>query len=216
MKNSGFSLILLITNLIKLSNLFNKKDKKVSEAVVINSNDEKKSVNDMKINNDDLVLVNKVSFDPNLKKIRINNSFSTASKVKKESFVLKWDELKNSLNGVKYSSLIGIIDDIDVMVVGDNNVIFCVKYDSLLDRIYDYLIDLENLLFDFYGNSYKVVFLDNDEWNYEKNKYISSLKDGKKYTYIVENVEKNFNNDYTNNDVDKLVSLIGNDVITYK
>ena len=39
---------------------------------------------------------------------------------------------------------------------------------------------------------------------------------GKKYTYIVETVEKKINNVYTNNDVDKLISIVGNDVIKYE
>ena len=220
MKNSGFSMIILSSNLVKLTSMFNNKndinllnsDEHSLDDVFINKNNEnsKDIINDKSKANNDYVLSYEV------KKIRINNAFYSASKVNKENFVFKWNDLKDNLNSVKYSNLIGIIDDIDVMVVGDNNVIFSVRYDSLLDRIYDYLNDFEDMLFDFYNIKYSVVFLDNDEWEYEKNNYISNIKSGKKYCYIEEIIEKKDNNVYTNNDVDKLITIVGNDVISYK
>ena len=39
---------------------------------------------------------------------------------------------------------------------------------------------------------------------------------GKKYSYIDKDIEKNDDNVYTNSDVDKIVSILGNDVISYK
>ena len=45
---------------------------------------------------------NKVSDE--IKKIRINNAFATASKDNKENFITKWNELKDSMNGVRYNS----------------------------------------------------------------------------------------------------------------
>ena len=85
-----------------------------------------------------------------------------------------------------------------------------------MGRIYDYLDDLEALLFEYFNVKYKIVFIDNDEWNYEKDKYITNMKMGKKYSYIDKDIEKNDDNVYTNSDVDKIVSILGNDVISYK
>ena len=224
MKNSGFSKILLVVNLIKISNFL--KNNNIND----NSNDEISNIDNVVDNNfvknsDVNIIVEKekekdinivTGFSSKLKKIRINNSFSTATKNLKEEFISKWNNLKDNLSSVKYNSLIGFIDDVDVMVVGKNNVIFVVRYDSLLDRIYNYLDIFEDMLFEFFNNKYDVVFLDNDEWEYEKKCYIDAVKSGKIYSYIEENVEKNDNNVYTNNDVDKLISIVGNEVITYK
>ena len=209
-RNSGFPIIVLTTNLICLSNSFKKSDFIVkNDELVVEK--EKKSTNDTVIDN---VSNNKLFID---KKIRINNTFATASKINKENVVSKWTLLKESIiNDSKYNSLIGIFDDIDVMAVGDNNIILSVKYDSLLDRIYNYLYDFEECITNFFSNNYKVVFLANDEWEFEKKMYIDNIKNGKKYTYIEEVVEKNDDNVYTNSDVDKLISIVGNDVITYK
>ena len=224
-RNSGFQVIMFITSLIKLSNdINNKADESIS---IENKSDFNNSegTNDIKIssikdNDSNNVIKNHVDnvnkITDEIKKIRINNAFATASKDNKENFILKWKDLKDSMNGVRYNSLVGIVDDIDIMVVGDKNIIFLVKYDSLLSRIYDYLDDFESLLFEYFNIKYKIVFVDNDQWNYEKNKYISSIKSGKKYLYIDKDIEKVDDNVYTNSDVDKIVSILGNDVISYK
>ena len=196
--------------LYKCINSFKKSDFIVkNDELVVEK--EKNSTNDTVIDN---VSNNKLFID---KKVRIDNTFATASKINKENVVSKWTLLKESIiNDSKYNSLIGIFDDIDVMAVGDNNIILSVKYDSLLDRIYNYLYDFEECITNFFSNNYKVVFLANDEWEFEKKMYIDNIKNGKKYTYIEEVVEKNDDNVYTNSDVDKLISIVGNDVITYK
>ena len=220
MKNSGFSKILLVVNLIKISNSLNNNNNNFSVGISNNENDvDNDSVKTSDINiivEKDKSINNSTIFSSKLKKIRINNSFATASKNLKEEFSAKWNNLKDNLSSVKYNSLIGFIDDVDVMVVGKNNALFVVRYDSLLDRIYNYLDIFEDMLSEFFNNKYDVVFLDNDEWEYEKKCYIDAVKSGKKYSYIEENVEKKDNNVYTNNDVDKLISIVGNDVITYK
>ena len=64
---------------------------------------------------------------------------------------------------------------------------------------------------------YKVVFLLKDEWEYEKKKYISNLKSSYKYSYIDEEVGvKDFNLDNKDDDIEKIISIFGDDVIKYK
>ena len=211
-KTSGFPYIVLTTNLICLSNSLIESVSGENKMVVNVEENVNYDILDDSIEDN---IVNK-SYDIN-KEVRINNTFATASKVYKENVVSKWDLFKESIiNDSKYNSLVGIIDDIDVMAAGDNNIIFSVKYDSLIDRIYNYLFDFEKCIDNYYNNEYKVVFLSMDEWENEKKVYIDNIKKGKKYTYIEEVIEKNDDNVYTNSDVDKLVSLVGNDVITYK
>ena len=161
----------------------------------------------------------KKSFDINLKKIRINNTFATASKKLKDEFSSKWIDIKSFIDNSKYNNIIGMIDDIDVLVVGEHNVMFMAKYDSLLDRIYDYIDDFEDLLKDIYNIDYKVIFLPKDEWDYEKNNYVMNLKKGVKYSYIKEKNENylSSNSEKNNNsDIDKVISLVGEDVIVYE
>ena len=217
LKNSSFGKILIISEFlnisIKLENNRNAVDsfsKKNKNKLVINDNNINDSNGkDIKINN----FVTKISDKD--KVIRINNSFATASKELKDMFLKKWDEVKErSSNDSTYFSITGMISDVDVMVVGDGYVIFVAKYDSLLDRLYDQLNLIENLLFDVFSMKYKCVFLVSDEWNYEKNKYVSNIKSGKKYELINDNNDT-LDND-VNDDVKKIVSILGNDVVTYE
>ena len=112
-----------------------------------------------------------------------------------------------------------MIDDIDVLVVGEHNVMFMAKYDSLVDRVYDYIDDFESLLKEIFNIDYKVVIIPKDEWDYEKKNYVMNLKKGIKYSYIEENIDNSSssksdkNND---NGIDKVISLIGEDVIVYE
>ena len=217
LKNSSFGKILIISEFLNISiklennrNVVDSFSKKAENKLVINDNNINDSNGkDVKINN----FVTKISDKD--KVIRINNSFATASKELKDIFLKKWDEVKErSSNDSTYFSITGMISDVDVMVVGDGYVIFVAKYDSLLDRLYDQLNLIENLLFDVFSMKYKCVFLVSDEWNYEKNKYVSNIKSGKKYELINDNNDT-LDND-VNDDVKKIVSILGNDVVTYE
>lgn len=218
LKKSGFSIILLVSYFIKIANNFSEEPKKNP---IENSQikDNKKLENNMEFT---ISKKSRCDFDNRLKKIRINNAFSTASKISKDKFVNRWGEVEENANKAKYKSIIGIINDIEVLVVGDNNVSFLVKYDSLLERIYDYLEDFENLLLETYNNKYKVVFLAYDEWIYEKEKYIENIKNGNIYEYIEEidnkkdAVSRDIDDANDKSDIDKIISILGNDVILYK
>ena len=111
-----------------------------------------------------------------LKKIRINNTFATASKEYKENFMQNWNLVLDKVaNDINYLSIAGMISDIEILVVGEKNIIFLARYDSLLDRLLSQIDVVENLLFDIFKVSYKVVFLLKDEWNFEREKYITNL-----------------------------------------
>ena len=228
MKSSSFSSILIITYFVKISNDMNKKNSSVVSIDNSSSFDNiKKKVNNEKLdktNEENHTIVvdkskNNKTFDINLKKIRINNTFATASKKLKDEFRSKWTDIKSIIDNSKYNNIIGMIDDIDVLVVGEHNVMFMAKYDSLLDRVYDYIDDFESLLKEIFNIDYKVVIIPKDEWDYEKKNYVMNLKKGIKYSYIEENIDNSSssksdkNND---NGIDKVISLIGEDVIVYE
>ena len=225
LKKSVFSTVLLTVYFVKLSNDLNNNNLKIGNRVdnltdMDVNNSAKETNNNFSISKNNIVS-SITKFSDKLKKIRINNSFATASKLNKDEFVKKWDTINQSSILDDFSSIAGIIDDIDILVVGDNNVIFLAKYDSLLERIYNYVDDFERLLYLFFNKKYKIVFLANDEWIYEKNNYIKNIKSGKKYIYINEDENGDDNIDVnkkveTNDDIDKIVSILGEDIISYK
>ena len=106
-----------------------------------------------------------------------------------------------------------MINDIDVLVVGENHVIFLANYDSLLDRLFVQIDKFEKLLLDTFSKEYKVMFLLKDEWDYEMKKYVNNIKSGVKYQYISEDIEEVSNNS-EDDDINKVISLLGNDVIS--
>ena len=130
----------------------------------------------------------------------------------------KWNIIQEKLsNDTNYLSVAGMMSDVEVLVVGSHNIIFLAQYDSLLERLFLQIEIIEKLLFDVFNIEYKVVFLLKDEWNYEKEKYVASLKAGNKYEYIDEkddNVEND--NNSSDSDVEKIISILGNDIISYE
>lgn len=226
-KNSSFSKILLITEFIKFSNELSsdveckvnnnlvKKDKNELVVNPINGKDYiniKHKINQQFTVNDDFLINDK------LKKIRINNSFATASKEYKEKFMENWNNILDKISSnLEYASISGLISDIDVLVVGEKNVIFLAQYDSLLERLLSQISVIEKFLLDVFNIPYKVIFLLKDEWEYEKKKYINNLKSSYKYSYIDEEVGvKDLNLDNKDDDIEKIISIFGDDVIKYK
>lgn len=218
-KNSSFSKILFIVEFINLANYF-----KNENYTVDNNKDNIDNVRKDKVNNKKSVIIvektnivsNNTSLSDKNRKIRINNAFSSASKDLKDKFINKWQEvLDRVVNDSAYSMIAGMINDVEILVVGECNVLFLAKYDSLLDRLFQQLDKIEQLLYDVFNIKYKIMFLLDDEWKYEKNNYISNIKNGIKYNYIEEEMEK-FNEEKKDEDIEKIVSILGDDVISYK
>lgn len=214
-KNTSFIKILLITEFIRLSNDFCNKNEvennKIETLVVKNVN---KTVEKEVIST--TMVVSEYNLSDKNKKIRINNAFATASKEYKNNFIKNWKNILNKVsNDTNYTTIAGMINDIDVLVVGENNVVFLANYDSLLDRLFLQIDKFEKLLLDTFSKEYKVMFLLKDEWDYEMKKYVNNIKSGIKYQYIseeVEDIDKNSEDD----DISKVISLLGNDVISYE
>lgn len=235
-KNSSFGKILLVTEFIKFSNqLSNSKisgddsiingEEKEDNGFVSNSNyylsnhnninDKKKLDNNINYNE----TKKQITITDKIKKIRINNAFSTASKMNKEKIVSNWNLVEEKLsNDIQYASIAGMMSDVEVLVVGDQNIIFLAQYDSLLDRLISQIDLIEQLLFEVFKISYKIIFLLRNEWNFEKEKYISNLKSGNKYIYIEEDLNfiQTDESSKEDTDIDKIVSILGAEVISYQ
>ena len=222
-KNSSFAKILLITEFIKFSNKINNTNIKYNDLkneVNVKNNllDNAKTINKL-INEPQKNNIQFTSFSSDLtdrlKKIRINNTFATASKSYKENFVNNWDIVLDKLsNSVDYVSIAGMMTDVEILVVGEKNVIFLAQYDSLLERLNSQFSLIEKLLLEVFNIPYKIVFLLNDEWEFERKKYISNLKSSIKYDYIEEDdiISSKDNDD----DIEKIISILGDDVIKYQ
>ena len=217
MKNSSFVNILLSTEFIRFS----------SFKFCSNNNLNQNNVLDNAINitevkrKDKKITINKqkMIISEEDKKIRINNAFSSASKKNKEIFLKKWNNFKKYvMDSNENFNVYSLLNDIEVLVVGNKDIIFLANYDSILIRLYEELINIENVLNNFYDNNYKIIFLTIDQWNYEKQKYISNIKSGVKYNYICEKKVDNNREKVCENiddDVNKITSILGENVISF-
>ena len=146
---------------------------------------------------------NKCSFNKN---IRINNCFANAKKNYLENIKEKWrDFLIYESNANK--TLMSYIVDTDIVVASDKYAILSNSIDSTSKLINDNITSLENDFSIFYGMKYKIVCLNEEEWNENKEKYIFNIKNNIKYS-IIEEAEDNFLNDPKENEnVDELEKL---------
>lgn len=219
-KNSSVPYILLGVSLIKIANKMSGLD---NNKAIISETIENETDNNVlnKDKNSEIILksssnINNNNFDEKLRQLRINNTFSSASKDKLLKLKEEWKKLDTLLFDSKYGIVAGLLKDVDIIVVGDKNIMLLAKYDSLLERLYSNISFIENLIYELFKIDYKVVFLARDEWNYEKNKYIENLKNGYQYIYIEEEKsEKNNNIDKNKDDVDSIIDIIGSDIIEY-
>lgn len=225
LRNSNFSSILLTMFFINLSLNYSSSsvDVDFSDKEVVN-NDVGSNDKNISFTNNNIIenIENKTdskfniqSLSLELKKIRINNAFATASKEYKANFLKNW---KIAVSSDNIDPLIkSIISDLDVLVVGENDVIFAVKYDSLLERVYNHFDQIKKIIDSSFEKEYRIVFIDLDEWKYEKDKYILNIKSGKNYVYIDENDRnKKCGNDIKKDDVDKIISILGDDVVNFE
>ena len=216
MKMSSCQKILLITEFIRFSRSNFSKNAQIQTSKIEKNNVGSKA--------EENVLVSKLSKEniERMKKIRVNNAFFSASKVRKEEFLNIWDKIKNfSIENSRYGFIAGFLNDVDIMVVGMSDVIFKVKYSSLLDRLFENINLIEELIYEISKTNYKIFFLSEEEWNLEKKTYINNLKSGYKYNYIKENNDVDFLNkikevQFEDNDLEKIVSILGNSIISYE
>ncbi len=156
--------------------------------------------------------------NPEMKKIRIDNTFAMASKLLKNMVVSKWGNLVNYLSDTKYAKVAGLLQDVEIGVVSNTNIILISKYDSLLEKIYlnfNLCLDLINKILE---NNYVIVAITNEEFQKEVEQYKLHLKDKNYYTYQEEtkpfitfqeeNIE-NENNLCYSNLVQKAIDVFG-------
>ena len=146
--------------------------------------------------------------------LRINNALALASKDVLKDIKNKWNVIDEYIYEDDYSMAAGILKDCNVVVASSEYVIIENKYDSGADRINENASDVEKLFEKAFDIKVFVVGISSSEWEKRKNKYISDIKNGIKYTVKERKVDENKKIEKT--PVDELIDLVGDSLIEYK
>ena len=146
--------------------------------------------------------------------LRINNALALASKDLLKDIKNKWNVIDEYIYEDDYSMAAGIIKDCNAVVASSEYVIIENKYDSGADRINENASDIEKLFEKAFDMKVFVVGISSSEWENRRNKYISDIKNGIKYTVRDRKIEENVKIEKT--PVDELIDLVGDSLIEYK
>lgn len=146
--------------------------------------------------------------------LRINNALALASKDVLKDIKNKWNIIDEYIYEDDYSMAAGILKDCNVVVASSEYMIIENKYDSGADRINENAVDIEKLFEKAFDMKVFVVGISSSEWDKRRNKYISDIKNGIKYTVKERKVEENTKIEKT--PVDELIDLVGDSLIEYK
>ena len=161
----------------------------ISREIILENNEELRNVN----KSEEKVLKNEQTFKNRRKDfdIIINNAFALANKDLKNEIVNKWKGFYDYVHNKEFSSLVSYFLDSTVEVVGEKDVIISADYDSIVDNGNRNITKLELLFNLVMGRSYNIVFILTNEWHKLKDKYVSDIKEGKKYNYIEHSFKNN-------------------------
>ena len=146
--------------------------------------------------------------------LRINNALALASKDVLKDIKNKWNVIDEYIYEDAYSMAAGILKDCNAVVASSEYVIIENKYDSGADRINENTENIEKLFEKAFDMKVFVVGISSSEWEKRRNKYISDIKNGIKYTVRERKVEENAKIEKT--PVDELIDLVGDSLIEYK
>lgn len=117
--------------------------------------------------------------------LRINNCFVNAQKSYLEEMKILLEKYQNSdsITG----KLKSIILDSQVVAASDKYVIMVCDNENTMNSANKILELLEKDIKTYYKKDIKLIFITDNQWKLEKQKYIENIKSGNKYTYIEEN-----------------------------
>ena len=118
------------------------------------------------------------NFLNNLINIRINNCFVNASKTYLATVAKQWNSFIESLDEAKEK---GLLMDTNVVAASDSYAIVIAQIMHQVSEINENIDVLDEKFSKFTGKKYKLIFVDENRWNAEKNKYIANLKEKYKY-----------------------------------
>lgn len=150
-------------------------------------------------------------------KIRINNALALANKEMLKKVKNNWNLLDDYLYDEEYSVVAGLLKDSLVVVASEKYIIIANNLKSIANRLNENCTLIEDLLFKIFDCRFLIVGISSDDWNIEKSNYISNIKNGVKYTEKKLSSESDDLNEINGKtSVDKLVELMGDNIIEYK
>ena len=161
-----------------------------------------------------IIVKNESNYSVEEVEIRINNALALASKDVLKDIKSKWNIVDEYIYDDDFSMAAGILKDSNVVVASSDYIIIQNKYDSGADRINENTEIIEKLFEKAFDMKVFVVGISSSEWEKRKNKYISDIKKGIKYTIKERKVEENVKIEKT--PVDELIDLVGDSLIEYK
>lgn len=222
LRTSTHSCILFMTAILKFSDNYfgNLIDDNLKKKVVDNA-----TKNENKIISQEIIETNinkvdnrneQIKSEVNIENIniRINNALATANKDSLRKIKEQWSLIDDYLYDDAYSVVAGLLKDSIPVVASEKYIIVSNSLESVANRINDNFSLIDEFLLKIFKNKIFIVGMSSDNWNVEKNKYISNIKNGVKY------IEKEFiNTDKIENkksSVDELIDLMGENIIEYK
>ena len=175
------------------------------------NNDEKKSKT---------VENNKLSDD--VKKIRINNALAMADKKFLLNLKKIWNSIGEYLLDKNFGVIAGLLNDTIPVVASEDVLVLVSENNSVISRLNEFNGDVSLFLKKFFNLEYKVVVINNVEWDNEKKKFVENKKNNIKYRVISEDsCDKNKvslsdeSKKSVNDDVNNLINIVGDDIIEY-
>lgn len=121
-----------------------------------------------------------------IKKIRVNNTLAGFSKKLTNQINSKIASLNEYLIDSSQRKYISIILDGKLKAASMQNLIFVYKTKRESDNFNQKVIEIEKIIKNFLNQEYKIVSVDEEEWEKIKQEFNSQKK---KYTYITENIK---------------------------
>jgi len=147
----------------------------------------------------------------------VNNCFAKASKDAKREFETEFKKIADYALDSKLGAAASYISDGTVRVVSDNEVVLSFNYDSMVERGFGLLDNINLLFLKVFNKEYNIALLSDDEWNIQKQKFIDNKNKG--ITYEYKPIEKNNKTkkekkQKENNIASQAINLFGDDMIS--
>ena len=135
-----------------------------------------------------------------------------------------WNNLNNYTFDRDYGAIVCDLIDSMPVVASKSYIILTYNYQSFVDKGNKLLNKYNDVLKNLLNLDHKIIFITADEWNQEKQKYITNLKNNIKYELIDENdvddseeisVQPEVEND-DDNLIQKVTDLFGKDNVEIK
>ncbi len=134
--------------------------------------------------NKPIISQKKHTFDSEIiKEIRVNNTLCNFNKNRLKELKERIDEIRSLIINPEYSEYASMVIDGDLRALGNENMIFVFPSKRDSNQFNENIVEIDNMLKDYFDKEYKTISVSTDEWEIIKQEYNSKKK---QYTYIEE------------------------------